>query len=261
MIIMQTRKFISFEQSPSWFRCDISIHYCHFSAEDYKDQLFAYHQIPFPSTLEKAVIKRRAEFLAGRYCAHKSLLSFEHTNINIDADNHGCPLWPSKITGSISHSNTRAVAATSLKSNYRGIGIDIENIIDHSVYQEIKEQILFDKEHQIIKQAQGELSASLLFTIIFSVKESFFKAAYPEVKRYFDFSSVSILRIDQKNKTILIQVNKTLSENLAFGKEILAEYRILPDENVVTIVTLKSIPPCRGGLNTENKGCDGKQLT
>src|SRR5690606_34549288 len=99
--------------------------------------------------------------------------------------------------------------------------------------------IIFGDEYDAFFQDNQDLSTLKLFTIAFSVKESFFKAAFAEVGRYFDFSSVSITRINQKKQLISIRVNERLSKNLTVGTELQAEYRILPESKIITLVKLE----------------------
>lgn len=47
----------------------VSAYRCAFDRAGYDDGLFARHGIAFHPTLERAVVKRKAEFLAGRYAA------------------------------------------------------------------------------------------------------------------------------------------------------------------------------------------------
>ena len=60
--------------------------------------------LALPVTLDKAVQKRKAEFLAGRYCARAALAQLDGSlavNIGIGANRE--PLWPPGFVGSITH--------------------------------------------------------------------------------------------------------------------------------------------------------------
>lgn len=166
------------------------------------------------------------------------MLFLDGSTATIHIGKHRNPLWPSHMVGSISHCKSHAVAITALKSSVRGVGIDIQDEIDMHTYVQIKDQIIFKNEWNIISQINQGLTQLEVFTIIFSAKESFFKAVFEEVGRYFDFSSVSILRIDQMAKKILIRVNEILSENISAGIEVQAEYRIIPEKIIITLVVL-----------------------
>lgn len=235
---MTTNRFIISDQINTEFSGAISLHCCHFYAPEYSDNLFQQYQIYRPIEIENAAIKRRAEFFAGRYCAKKSLGFLDGTAADIHIGKHRNPLWPSHIVGSISHSNSHAVAVTALKSKIRGIGIDIQDEIGIDTQLTVERHIIFGDEFNTIFQSNQKLTGQTLLTIAFSVKESFFKAAFAEVGRFFDFSCVSIMKVNQKTQLISMRINEKLSEKLTSGLELEAEYRILPERKVMTLVIL-----------------------
>jgi 4'-phosphopantetheinyl transferase EntD len=238
----QPHGFIRGEPNNPGFAGPISVYCCQFALADYTDELFAHYGIAFPPSLHKAVAKRRAEFLAGRYCARQSLLPLGYSAVDIPIGPHRSPHWPAAITGSISHCRNYAIAVTTLKSNLRGIGVDIEEEVNADTCEKIKGQVLFGEELRIFDQFARNASGQAFFTAAFSAKESFFKAAYPEVGKYFDFSAVSILAVNQQDNTILMEVNETLSEGLRAGVRVTADYRMLSARVVVTLVKLGHTP-------------------
>ncbi len=231
-------EFIVDEPGKPVFASTISVHCCQFALAHYTDGLFTEYGIFFPPTLHKAVAKRRAEFLAGRYCAKQSLQPLGYFNVDILTGPHRNPLWPAAITGSISHSRNYAIAVTALKSNIRGIGVDIEEEVNAETCANIKRQVLFGAELHMFDQFKARSAEQIFFTTAFSAKESFFKAAYPEVGKYFDFSAVSILQVNEQDNTLLMEVNETLSEKLKAGVRVRADYRMLSERAVVTLVKL-----------------------
>lgn len=65
------------------------------------------------------------------------------------------------------------------------LGIDLEKKLSKECVIEIKSSIIsLDEENLILK---SKLSFEDAFTLIFSAKESLFKALYPSVRAYFDF--------------------------------------------------------------------------
>jgi 4'-phosphopantetheinyl transferase EntD len=231
-------RFIVLDQINPGFSASISLHCCQFSAAEYTDSLFQQHNIHRPMELERAVIKRKAEFFAGRYCGKKSLGLLDGTIADIYIGKNRNPIWPNHIVGSISHSNSHAVAATALKSTIRGIGVDIQDEIGADTQLKIESLIVFEDEYKNVFQSNKNLTEQETFTIAFSVKESFFKAAFAEVGRFFDFSCISIMKIDQKRQLISMKLNENLSENLKAGGCVQADYRILPEKKIITLVRL-----------------------
>lgn len=230
--------FITCESKISWQSIRASIYGCCFFTNRYTQNLFDKHHIFFPHVMEKAVVKRRAEFFAGRYCAQQSLLLLTGNAHTIHIGPHRNPLWPPNIVGAISHSNTHAIAVTALQLHARGIGIDLQEAIDFDTYTSIKSHIVCADEWKLI-QGYDALSVQLkIFSLIFSVKESFFKAAFTEVGNYFDFSCISVIAIDQTEQCIHIKINQTLSKILTEGLVLRAHYQCLPKNTYLTLVML-----------------------
>ncbi len=210
--------------------------FCRFNNDFYHDNLYQTMGIPFSDSIKQSVIKRRAEFLAGRYCAMKSLQEHGIFHSSVKIGTHRSPIWPETIIGSISHCDSYAVAITGKSSQHFGVGIDIENIIDKDVFKNIQSQILCNDETSLICGSSEE--SLLLFTIAFSIKESFFKAAYPSVRYYFDFDTISLTEICINTGKLQFMLNKTLNNKLTKGLTISAQFTILPEQKIVSLVEL-----------------------
>lgn len=78
-----------------------------------------------------------------------------------------------------------------------------------------------------------------LLTTIFSAKESFFKAAYPKVGAYFDFDAASLVDYDAQASRLIFCVTRDLSSDVVEGRHFEVNYRVLPDDKVLTFVCLK----------------------
>jgi enterobactin synthetase component D len=229
--------FISDEQSTNWFDADASIYHCQFNKEHYKDELFTQLKIQFPSSLINAVTKRRAEFLAGRYSAARALQQLDIHNFNIETGKHRNPVWPFNVKGSISHCDNYAIAIATDRREVMGIGIDIENQISRETLEKTQSQILSDSEIDLILNDRN--TKALAFTLAFSLKESFFKAAYPTVEKYFDFHAVSITELNWSEQTISFSLNETLHEKFVSGMSFKGQFHLLPEAKVVTLVIVE----------------------
>jgi enterobactin synthetase component D len=225
------------EEGPAdWFQSPSALHHCQFNLRLYDDVYFEHCVIEFPDTIRKAVPKRRAEFLAGRFCARRALEAIMHMPPQIPIGRDRNPVWPDSVKGSISHSNTNAVAVVTDSSAICGIGIDIENRISDTTISNLRAQIVLPDELKLF--INSKLSDTVIFTIIFSVKESFFKAAYPIVKKYFDFDAISVLRIDIRKRDILFRINYNLHTSLQRGMLFRGELHMMADGSLATLVTL-----------------------
>src|SRR5688572_17057939 len=118
-----------------------------------------------------AVLKRRAEFLAGRLAARHALES-----LGIGSDKgperreDGSPSWPEPAVGSITHGAGRALCAVARRSDFRSLGIDAERLLDDDAKQELLQRICADDERRVL--AQGlPLSEPQRVSLAFSAKE------------------------------------------------------------------------------------------
>lgn len=228
--------FFSNEGFHDWFDKDLCIYHCTFNIHSFDDRLFEQYKVMMPDWIETSVLKRRSEYFSGRYCAINSLrrfnieASFIRTGINRE------PLWPEGLIGSISHCSNRAVAVVEHAARFLGVGIDIEDKISSKIINNVQKQVLSEEEAKIIFYNTEQ--KEILFTMAFSLKEAFFKAAYPSVGRYFDFNAVSIVNVNHIEKKVLLKLNQALNDFLPKGMVVEGVYRLLSDEQVVTCVTL-----------------------
>lgn len=129
--------------------------------------------------------KRKEDFLAGRYCAKKSLDKFNYNLTELQISKDRSPKWPTGIVGSISHTKSLAIAVTS--NTCSALGIDVEENIALERYQKIKHLILSYEEEQLIKD-----DLVIGATLIFSSKEALYKLIYPMCKQYFGFLEATV---------------------------------------------------------------------
>ncbi|WP_052958372.1 4'-phosphopantetheinyl transferase family protein [Obesumbacterium proteus] len=110
------------------------IKYCQvrFDNHSYEDALFNQFAIAFPKFLDKAPVKRRAEYLAARYAA-KLLLEDEECYDDVGCSMGRAPIWPAGFCGSISHTNNFAIASIAPCHTALTLGIDIEMLGSKSI--------------------------------------------------------------------------------------------------------------------------------
>lgn len=142
-----------------------------------------------PSHLYQAVPQRQQSYLAGRACAQvlysRYALPWDHLlTYPEEHPQHGSPQWPDGFTGSISHSPTLAVATMAPLTACPGIGIDVERVMSEEKAQRLKTQILHPAEDWV--------KTALDLTLVFSFKESIYKALHPTVQRFIGFQEVKV---------------------------------------------------------------------
>lgn len=135
-----------------------------------------------------AVPERRAEFLTGRKCAHLALAKLGIASTPILRGPNREPLWPEGVAGSITHCRGYCAAAVARSGGERWIGIDAES-------NEPLPRGIIDI---IASASEIELAAAALRRIanwdrlVFSAKESVYKAWYPCRKARFNALDFSI---------------------------------------------------------------------
>lgn len=212
------RQFITALQLPNTWSEFGTMARCNFDINQYDDDLFSHYAIDRPDSLSRAVAKRKAEYLAGRICAQE-LLQKNGVKGQVITGKNREPLFPSaKVVGSITHTNvaeTENIAFCFLADSglYHGVGIDVEGYIPIDTYLSIKDKIINSNEEAIIKSTP--LADNKAFTLIFSIKESFYKAAFGIVQRFFGFSAIEIQNIDLPARRVDFVIKEQLHPELS----------------------------------------------
>jgi len=179
---------------------------------DYSDQTLAQlrREATLPARLQNAVPRRQMDYLAGRCCALQALRAADVVGTtDIPIGERGQPVWPAGMRGSISHCDGIAVAAVGRADQLAYVGIDIEREISVEVSREIGGQLATAEEMQL-GPPQGCTPEAWL-TLLFSGKESLFKALYPSVGAYFDFLDASATQLDLRAGMFTLRLQVTLS--------------------------------------------------
>jgi 4'-phosphopantetheinyl transferase EntD len=157
------------------------------------------HTLPWPavpaspyceelSVVAKAVPRRREEFFAGRACARSALvaLGYEGQAIRSDEEGTGMARWPAGTLGAISHCDGYVLAAVARRGGgAAGLGVDVEaNLPIEPSLARLVDQQLRDQP----RFADGAERSRLLF----SIKESVFKACFAVDRAWLEFSDVSV---------------------------------------------------------------------
>ena len=138
--------------------------------------------------MQGAVASRLMEFATGRYCARQALqrLGLPPTAILIGSDR--APIWPTGIIGSITHCSRFCAAVVCRQSNLSTLGIDAEP--HESLPSELLEQICVGEEQRWLSRAPGGICWD---RVIFSAKESVYKAWFQLTREWLGFEEATIL--------------------------------------------------------------------
>lgn len=180
-----------------YLRADPALKFCRvrFARTQLQDALFNQYAVPFPSSLAGAVVKRKAEYLAGRICAHYLLRQAGCLEPVLSAADRA-PVWPAGWRGSVSHSEDIAIAVVAAEADGRYPGVDIEHL-QPGVMLESADMFVSKTEQALLSCCGLDMEWALL--LAFSAKESLFKALYPRVQQMFDFDAAAIVAVDPAN--------------------------------------------------------------
>ena len=167
------------------------------SAEAFGDEAAA----PHPGEAQivaRAVEKRRGEFATGRDCARRALRTLGVEPGPILSGERGEPLWPAGTVGSITHCDGYRASAVARSADLLTIGIDAEP------NQPLPEGLLGDVARPEERDRLAELARSrpgiAWDRLLFSAKESVYKAWYPLAERWLGFEDAT-LAIDPAAET------------------------------------------------------------
>ncbi|MBM3115327.1 4'-phosphopantetheinyl transferase family protein [Jeongeupia naejangsanensis] len=187
-----------------------------------------------PAALASAVLKRRIEFLAGRHCARTTLRQAGYDgDMPLAIGDNRAPQWPAGWIGAITHSHGAALAAVAPGTLYAGLGIDIEPWVDAARAERLSPQVGIDAEWAL---RPASLGVAEWFTAVFSMKESLFKALYPQVRRYFGFHDAEIVAASVDTATL--RLTTTLSDACPQG----AEYALRLARSDGFVLSLCAVP-------------------
>ncbi|HHS9880180.1 4'-phosphopantetheinyl transferase family protein [Klebsiella aerogenes] len=192
----------------------------HFARTQLQDTLFNQYAVPLPSSLAGAVVKRKAEYLAGRICAHYLLRQAGCLEPVLSAADRA-PVWPAGWRGSVSHSEDIAIAVVAAEADGLYPGVDIEHL-QPGVMLESADMFVSRTEQTLLSCCGLDMEWALL--LAFSAKESLFKALYPRVQQMFDFDAAAVVALDPVNQRFTLRLNKTLSDAFPAGSQFSGEY-------------------------------------
>ena len=137
-------------------------------------------------------VSRKEHYRSGRICAGEVLSKLGTLGQPVLRDPQTRePLWPEGISGAITHSGKWAAAAAGKTSDVSGIGIDLEDL-ERQVDSRISRHVCIPEEQKWLQEC-GEDFLEQNLKIIFSAKESIFKAFFPYTRTYLHFHDARIL--------------------------------------------------------------------
>ena len=168
-------------------------------------------------------VSRKEHYRSGRICAGEVLSKLGTLGQPVLRDTQTRePLWPEGISGAITHSGKWAAAAAGKTSDVSGIGIDLEDL-ERQVDSRISRHVCLPEEQKWLQEC-GEDCLEQNLKIIFSAKESIFKAFFPYTRTYLHFHDARILMEQtffQKSKSNSLSEKEKISKPAKFEFEYL----------------------------------------
>jgi 4'-phosphopantetheinyl transferase EntD len=199
---------------------DVFLVRCQYDSQYYQQALFTELDVYCPNNILSSVVKRQAEYLAGRYCAQSALHHTMGENHTVTTGDKRQPIWPKGIVGAISHTHSSAVCIVSDSRNIKGLGVDQEFVLTAKVITEISQQIVNNAEAKLLDSSN--IAYDIAFTIAFSAKESFFKAMFPLFGDYFDFKAVTLIHLLNENNSgeFILILNQYFNSDFQLGQQV-----------------------------------------
>ncbi|MGY2398809.1 4'-phosphopantetheinyl transferase family protein [Pseudomonas sp. SDO5271_S396] len=198
---------------------------------------FQHCAVPPPASIQRSVAKRQAEFLAGRLCARAALQQLDHLDYIPAIGEDRAPVWPAQVSGSITHSAGHAAAIVGHKAQWRGLGMDLENLLDLDRAERLAGEILTAAELLRMANLPREQIAQVV-TLTFSVKESLFKALYPIVQKRFYFEHAEVVEWSDDGR-VRLRLLTDLSAEWCHGKELNGQFAV-DEGQLLSLVAIRA---------------------
>lgn len=140
--------------------------------------------------VSRAVEKRRNEFATGRACARRSLERLGVPPGPIPAGERGEPIWPAAVVGSITHCDGYRAAAVARKTELLSIGIDAEP--NAPLPDGLLPDVARREERPRLAALATEDPTVHWDRLLFSAKESVYKAWFPLAEAWLGFEDASL---------------------------------------------------------------------
>ncbi|MFE0454346.1 4'-phosphopantetheinyl transferase [Streptomyces sp. NPDC058914] len=138
----------------------------------------------------RAVAKRRREFTLVRACARRAMEKLGVPPQPVLPGERGAPQWPAGLTGSMTHCDGYGAAALVRTVDLASLGIDAE---PHQPLPEgVLSAVALPTEAERLRRLAGDRPEVHWDRLLFSAKESVYKAWFPLTRKWLDFSEADI---------------------------------------------------------------------
>ena len=152
------------------------------------------HVMLFPqeeAVIARAVDKRRREFTTARHCARAALAALGCRRRRSCPASAARPGWPDGVVGSMTHCDGYRAAALAHGRDVRTIGIDAE-AHEAAAGTACWTWSPSPAERARLRRLSAEEPGVCWDRLLFSAKESVYKAWYPLTRRWLDFAEADV---------------------------------------------------------------------
>jgi 4'-phosphopantetheinyl transferase EntD len=142
------------------------------------------------ATLRRAVDKRRREFTTARHCARTALARLGLPPAAIVPGPRGAPRWPDGVVGSMTHCAGYRAAALGHARELTTIGLDAEP--HEKLPDGVLDAISLPDERERLSRLAAEAPVIHWDRLLFSAKESVYKAWFPLTGRWLGFEEANL---------------------------------------------------------------------
>ncbi|WP_328533852.1 4'-phosphopantetheinyl transferase superfamily protein [Micromonospora zamorensis] len=162
------------------------------------------HCVLFPeedAVIARAVEKRRREFVTGRSCARRALAELGVPPGLLVPGKQGAPVWPAGIVGAITHCTGYRAAVVARTTEMVTCGIDAEP--NEAMPEGVLDAISLPQERVWVAELGRSHPSVSWDRLLFSAKESVYKAWFPLAGRWLDFTEarISVLPAAERHGT------------------------------------------------------------
>ncbi|MFC9063033.1 4'-phosphopantetheinyl transferase, partial [Streptomyces sp. NPDC057074] len=140
--------------------------------------------------IARAVAKRRREYTVVRSCARRAMEKLGVPPQPVLTGEHGAPRWPAGLTGSMTHCDGYCAAALVRLTDLASLGIDAEP--DGPLPEGVLRGVALPAEVERLRLLAERRPGIHWDRLLFSAKESVYKAWFPLTGLWLDFSEADI---------------------------------------------------------------------
>jgi 4'-phosphopantetheinyl transferase EntD len=167
------------------------------------------------AVLAHAADKRRREFATVRQCARAALGRIGVPPAPILPGERGAPGWPAGVVGSMTHCAGYRAAAVARASEMLTVGIDAEP--NEPLRAGVADAVTVAGERAALARLRAHQPAVSWDRLLFSAKESVYKAWFPLTRRWLDFDDAEVA-LDPTGGTFAVRL--LIPPRMAAGREL-----------------------------------------